>query len=195
MKYTANHGMTSLTPSVLSPSFLAVKLRYSPRIMSIGAIIMTLVILTITAEFAISSGEFGMDAGTATTWATSCIVPPTYIPNSLGDIYKNPVACSMIVVYSIGYKNIDIVPKSTTIDTAMAVLCSCALSTGSVANTAAAPHTDAPDAVSIEVSLSILNTLYPIHEPNISVLDNIIKDTKNPSIPTSAICWNVILNP
>ncbi len=80
------------------------------------------------------------------------------------------------------------VPKSTTIETAIAVLYSSAFSTGSVASTAAAPQTAAPDAVSIEVSFSIPNTLYPAHEPSMRVVVSMMSETKKPSIPTSAIC-------
>ena len=74
----------------------------------------------------------------------------------------------------------EIVPKSTTIETAIAVLCSCALSTGSVARTAAAPQTDAPAAVNIDVSLSILKIFVPNQIPIIIVVDNIKNETIKP---------------
>jgi len=57
-----------------------------------------------------------------------------------------------------------------------------------VAKTAAAPQTEAPDAVSIAVSSSILNILVPNQVPNINVVDNIVIETKNPSNPTFIIC-------
>ncbi len=69
------------------------------------------------------------------------------------------------------------------------------MSTGSVAKTAAAPHTDAPEAMSTDVSRSKRNILVPIHEPKISVLVSIVSDTKKPSIPTCEICPKVILKP
>ena len=80
------------------------------------------------------------------------------------------------------------VPKSTTIETAIAVLYSSALSTGSVARTAAAPHTAAPDAVSIEVSFSIPKIFVPAQVPRTRVEVSIMSETKKPSMPTSAIC-------
>ena len=80
-------------------------------------------------------------------------------------------------------------------DTAMAALCSSALRTGSVARTAAAPQTDAPDAVSMAVSRSRPKILFPSQVPRMNVEASMISETMKPSIPTSAICWKVMRKP
>jgi len=53
-----------------------------------------------------------------------------------------------------GYRNIEVVPKITTVATAMALLYGSALRTGSVAKTAAAPQTALPDEINNDVSRS-----------------------------------------
>jgi len=72
----------------------------------------------------------------------------------------------------------EIVPNKTTVETAMALLCASALTTGSVASTAAAPQIEAPEAVKNEVCLSSLSGLIATNEPMKNVDTTIIQKKK-----------------
>src|SRR3546814_9178722 len=95
------------------------------------------------------------------------MVDPAYTPN----------ACSPSprFGYSHGYRNILVVPNTTTVATATDTLCACARTTGSVAITAAAPQIALPATIRISVSRSSLNTRVPHStastntEPNITL--------------------------
>src|SRR3546814_1292859 len=76
-----------------------------------------------------------------TTCATSWMVDPAYTPNACSPSPR----CG----YSHGYRNIPVVPNTTTVATATDTLCACARTTGSVAITAAAPQIALPAPISI----------------------------------------------
>src|SRR5690606_26106335 len=122
-----------------------------------------------------------------TTWATSWIVDPAYTPN----------ACSPSPTYgySHGYRNIPVVPNTTTVATATDTLCACARTTGSVAITAAAPQIALPAPISIAVSRSSLNTRVPSSTARPNTEPTMVAAISTPSTPTPAMPWNVTRKP
>ena len=87
-----------------------------------------------------------------------------------------------------------IVPKTTTVDTATAVLYGCGLITDSAPRTAAAPQMALPVAVSRDMSLSILRS-FPADTPTSSVSTTTIRSMTTASAPTAITLWKVSLNP
>ena len=61
-----------------------------------------------------------------------------------------------------GTKNIAIVPKTTTVEMAIALLCASLFKMGSVASMAAAPQIELPAVTKIVVSLSSFKSFVPI---------------------------------
>lgn len=119
MKPKANYGMVIFLFSldVLFPFCLSL-FNTNPMTTKTGASIMTRIIFVIVAVPAmprVSVGSMALPA--PATCATSCNVLPVYIAISV--LLR---ASNMPVRYMTGYKNMDSVPKITTVDTAMAVL-------------------------------------------------------------------------
>ena len=88
----------------------------------------------------------------------------------------------------------DMVPKMTTVDTAMAVLCPSHFTTGSAPSTAAAPQMALPVAVIREVSLSIFISL-PSQMPRKIVPATMMVSITTAGSPTAATCVSVRRNP
>ncbi|MNN35131.1 hypothetical protein D3C81_1489730 [compost metagenome] len=86
-------------------------------------------------------------------------------------------------------------PNSTTLPTAMALLCGALRSADSNASTAAAPQIALPAAVSKAVSRSSLSSFMPHHRPISKVLDTTSNDTMSPDQPTSAISCRLTRRP
>ena len=142
-----------------------------------GANIITLIIFTIIAF----EDAFSPKASPApTAWATSCKVAPIYIPILESLKFKIPS------LNKNGYKNIAIVPNTTTVETAIALLYAGLFKTLSVANTAAAPQIALPALVKMVISLSSFKTFVPKRYPIIKVLETIKKAVNTPEKPTSS---------
>ncbi|SAL88486.1 hypothetical protein AWB67_07607 [Caballeronia terrestris] len=78
-------------------------------------------------------------------------------------------------------------PNSTTLPTAIALLCGFDCSVDSNASTAAAPQIALPAAVRRAVSRSSFISFMPAHVPIASVLTTISTDSVTPASPTCAI--------
>ena len=88
----------------------------------------------------------------------------------------------------------EMVPKITTVDTAMAVLCPSHFTTGSAPNTAAAPQMALPVAVMSEVSLSIFKAR-PSHTPSPMVPATMRVSMRMAGSPTATTCVRVRRKP
>ncbi|VGP82502.1 hypothetical protein SB00610_03999 [Klebsiella quasipneumoniae subsp. similipneumoniae] len=87
------------------------------------------------------------------------------------------------------------VPKITTVATATVTLLASALTTGSLASTAAAPQMLLPAPISQLVCLSSPNTFWPRKQAMKKVLESVRTSIKIPLTPTSAIWANVRRKP
>ncbi len=86
-------------------------------------------------------------------------------------------------------------PNSTTLPTAIALLCGFDCSADSNASTAAAPQIALPAAVSSAVSRSSFISLTPAHVPIASVLTTISNDSASPGRPTWTISCRLTRSP
>ena len=86
-------------------------------------------------------------------------------------------------------------PNSTTLPTAIALLCGFDCSVDSNASTAAAPQIALPAAVRSAVSRSSFISFMPAHVPITSVLTTTSTDTVKPDTPTCAISCRLTRSP
>src|SRR3546814_5308910 len=109
------------------------------------------------------------------------MVDPAYTPNACSPSPR----CG----YSHGYRNIPVVPNTTTVATATDTLCACARTTGSVAITADAPQIALPAPISIAVSRSSLNTRVPSSTARPNTEPTITIQISQHSTPPPAKYW------
>lgn len=116
-------------------------------------------------------------------------MPPKNRPRPAGSRFSKPAW------YASGYRNIDSVPNSTTLPTAIALWCGFDCSVDSNASTAAAPQIALPAAVSSAASRSSFITFMPTQVPIASVLTTTSTDTVSPGRPTCAISCRLTRRP
>mmetsp|Transcript_10315 Transcript_10315/g.21891 ORF Transcript_10315/g.21891 Transcript_10315/m.21891 type:complete len:287 (+) Transcript_10315:658-1518(+) len=127
---------------------------------------------------------------TATTPATSCIVAPVNMPMSLAS-----AASAGTNFHSSGYRNMAIVPQSTTVPMAAATSCGSPLTTVCVAATAEQPQMAAPEEMSAVSCGSSFNTRMPSSQPRKSVEITANRSASTPATPVKASFWTVIFTP
>ncbi len=166
-KNNANHGIAM---GLRWPdSVTSVRLFQTDKPINTGTNSNTRIIFSITAVFA---AALLTASPAATTCATSWIETPTHKPYLASPTDSSP--------YNTGNKNIDKVPKMTTVATAIITLCGFALSMGSAAATAAAPQMALPIEINMAWSVSNLNIFLPTQMPTAKIALTITTAIKKP---------------